>query len=154
MIDPRSDIIGLFTNSRIGADSRYSGTSVYIKIVSTEDNENTEPNDYGDKYVGILWLKPPRQYLNDLTISFTVTEHEAIVDCDLIIPRNDKWLKNNHSTFINNIVDLFERTIRENSTTSGKTWDIAMVDNILVSVDVENPNIYRRLMELRCYKAD
>lgn len=154
MFDPRSDVIGLFTSSRIGADSRFSGTSVYVKLISFEDNETVEPNDYGDKYVGIMWFKPPRAYFTDLDVGFSTTEHEVIVDCDLILPKNDKWLRNSHATFINNILHTFETTVRTNCTVSGKSWDIAMVSNVLISFDENNPNIYRRILELRCIKAN
>jgi len=153
MFDPRSDIIGLFTNSRIGASSRYSGTDVYVKILSMEDNEEKEPNDYGDKYVGIIWLKPPRVYLNDMDIGFNTAEHEVVVDCDFILPKNERWLKGNHATFINSILHTLETTIRTNCSASGKSWDIAMFNDIPISFNDE-PNIYRRVSEIVCYKAN
>ena len=154
VFDPRTDIIGLFTSSRIGAVSRFSGTSVYVKLISYEDNENAEPNDYGNNYVGILWLKPPRAYFTDLDVGFRTTEHEVIVDCDLIIPKNDKWLRNSHASFINNVIHTFETTIRTNTSTPGKSWGMAEVTGIPISEDPEYPNIYFRVMELRCIKAN
>jgi len=154
MFDPRDDLIGLFTNSRIGAASRYSTTTAYVKLLSYEGNEEKEPNDYGDKYVGIMWFKPPRSYLATMDIGFSTTEHEVVVDCDLIIPVNDKWLKGIHSTYINNILHTFETTIRTNASASGKTWDTAEVHAIPVSLDAENPNVYRRVVEVVCKKAN
>lgn len=156
MFDPRTDIISLFTSSRIGAASRYSTTSVYVKILKEEvDNRETEPNDYGDKYVGILWLKHPRAYLTNVTIGTGTIDHEVVVDCHLIIPRNDHWLKNIHETYINNILKRFEATIESNSTSSAsKSWDVVEPPNILSASDPDNPNICFRVIELVCRKTD
>jgi len=155
MFDPRSDLIGLFTNSRIGAASRYgSSSTVYIKLLIVEDNEEKEANDYGSKYVGIIWLKPPRAYLEDLNVGFSTTEHEVVVDCDLVIPVNDKWLRNTHATFINSVLHTFETTIRTNASATGKSWDNAEAKSIPISFDSETPNIYRRVIEVVCKKAN
>ena len=154
MFDPRSDIIGLFTNSRIGAASRYSTTSVYIQLLQVEDNEEKEPNDYGDKYVGIMWLRQPRAYMTSVDIGFNSTDHQVIVDCDIVIPKNDKWLKNTHTQYMTKILHTFETTIRRNSSASGKSWDIAEASNIPVSFDDMNPNVYRRVVEVICRKVN
>ena len=154
MFDPRSDLIGLFTNDRIGAASKYSTTSVYIQLVSWEDNEEKEPDDYGSKYVGILWLKPPRAYNEPMDIGFSTTMHEVVVDCDLLIPKNDNWLRNTHATYIKNICHTFETTIRRNASASGKTWDTAELRSIPISFDSENPGVYRRVFEVIFKKHD
>ena len=154
VFDPRSDIIGLFTSSRIGAASRFSTTSVYVKLLSYEDNDTAEPNDYGSKYVGIIWLKPPRAYLDSLDVGFRTTEHEVVVDCDLVIPKNNEWLRNSHATFINSVLHTFETTVRTNCSAAGKSWGTAEVKSIPISLDPDNPNIYRRVMELICIKAN
>ena len=155
MFDPRTDIVGLFTSARIGADSRYSGTSVYVKILKEEiDNTDTEANDYGSKYVGILWLSPPREYISPKSINSTKYEHEAVVDCRLIVPRNDKWLRNNHETFIHNVLHTFETRIRDNYNASGKSWDIALPTNMPVTNNPDNPNVCYRVLELVCYKIN
>lgn len=156
MFDPRSDLVGLFTNSRIGAASRFgSTTSCYVRLIKEEvDNKETEPNDYGNNYVGLLWLKSPRAYNNDIDVGFSTTAHEVVVDCHLIIPRNDKWLKGVHETFINNITNTFEKTIRTYATASGKSWNQAAVENMPLSSDPENPNICFRVLEVVCHKAD
>jgi hypothetical protein len=155
LFDPRTDLIGLFTNSRLGAASRYSNTSVYIRLVKeTVDNKDTEPNDYGTKYVGILWLKPPRTYNTSADVGFNTTEHDVIIDCHLIIPRNDQWLKNTHETFANNITHSFETTIRTNASASGKSWQNAEVSNMPISNDPDNPNVCYRVLEVTCFKAD
>jgi len=153
MFDPRDDLIGLFTNCRIGAVSKYGSTaSVYVQLLTTEDNSGKEPNDYGDKTVGIIWFKPPRAYLTDIDIGFNTTEHQVIVDCDFVLPQNDKWLQGIHGTFIKNIIHTLETTIRTNSSASGKSWDTAELLNIYTDFSI--PNINRRIMEIICYKAN
>lgn len=154
MFDPRTDLIGLFTNSRIGAACKYSTVSVYVKLINSEDDKEAKPSDYGSKYVGIMWFKPPRAYFRDMDLGFQTTEHEVIVDCDLVIPTSEKWLEGVHSTYINNILHIFETTIRTNSTVSGKSWDIARADAIPISFDSTTPNIYRRVVEVICRKAN
>jgi len=154
MFDPRDDIIGLFSNSRIAAASKFSTTSVFVQILTVEENEEKEPNDYGDKYVGMLWLSQPRAYLTGIDIGFNATEHLVVVDCKLVIPKNDKWLKNKHATFTNSIMHTFETTIRTNASAAGKSWDTAEVTNIPISIDDVNPNINYRLLEVVCKKAN
>ena len=157
MFDPRSDIISLFSNSRIGANSRYgSSATVYVKLIEYDiENAEIEPNDYGDRYVGIMWLMPPRAYNRTLDIGFNTTEHTVVIDCRLILPQNNKWLKNIHSTYINSVLHTFETTIRTNGdATAGKSWDIAELNNMPVSNDPENPNIHYRVLEVVCVKAD
>jgi len=154
MFDPRDDIIGLFSNSRILANSKYSSTSVFIKLLSFEDNEEKEPNDYGDKCVGILWLKQPRAVLTSIDIGFNSTEHLITVDCNLIVPKNDKWLKNKHATFMNDVLHTFETTLRANASASNKSWDTIEAANIPISIDDVNPNINYRFIEVVCKKAN
>ena len=150
MFDPRSDLIGLFTNSRIGAASRFSTASVYIQLIKEEvDNMEIEPNDYGRKNVGLMWLKTPREPVaKNIKVGTGTIDHEVVVDFHLIIPRNNTWLKNIHATYINSILATFEATIETNSTSSaGKSWDVAEPPNIL-STNAESPNLCFRMGEL------
>lgn len=153
MIDPRSDLISLFTNSRIGAASKFSTTSVYIKILEAEGQEEKEPNDYGSKYVGILWLRPPRAYLSNINIGYTRDEIETVVDCHLYIPKNPRWFNaGDYGTYINRILDTFQTTIRSSS---GKVWDMARMNSIPDSLTGgDNPNVYGRVIEVVCQNID
>jgi len=148
MIDPRSDLISLFTDSRIGAVSKYSGTSVYVKILVTEGQEELEPSNYGSKYVGLIWLHPPRVYSSELNIGYTKDEHEYVVDCHLYIPKNKRWFNpDDYGTFIASVLNTFQTTIRSNQT--GKDWDRARVSNIPNSLTGgDNPNVYGRVIEV------
>jgi hypothetical protein len=153
MFDPRDDIIGLFTNSRIGAVSKYgSNATVYMQLLKTEDDSCKEPNDYGDKTVGIIWFKPPRCYNTGLDIGFSSTEHQVIIDCDMVLPVNDKWLQGVHGDYINNVLHTFETTIRDNATKSGVSYDTAELLNVITDFSI--PNINRRIIEILCFKSN
>lgn len=155
MFDPRNDIISLFTNSRIGAVSKYGGTaSVYVKILRLEDNEEKEPDDYGTKTVGLLWLHPPRAYNQNIKAGTGTIQHDVVIDCHLIIPKNDNHLKDIHADYINTILNTFEATLEASSTsTAGKSWDVATPPNILTSTS-DDPNIYYRMFEITCTKTN
>lgn len=148
MIDPRNDLISLFTNSRIGAASKFSGTSVYVKILVTEGQAEKEPNDYGSSYVGLIWLHPPRSYLTTIDIGYGKDEGETVVDCHLYIPLNKRWFNSDdYGTFINSVLTVFQTTIRSNQT--GYVWDMARVSNIPDSLTGgNNPNVYGRVIEV------
>ena len=154
MIDPRSDIISLFTDSRIGASSMYSGTSVYVKLLESEGQEEREPNDYGRNYVGIIWLRPPRVYSNIHDISYNHDISEIVVDCHLYIPKNTAWFKpGGYSSYIRQVLDTLQTTLRSNQT--GKSWHSIRLSNIPDSLTGgDNPNVYGRVIEVVCMKID
>jgi hypothetical protein len=157
LFDPRSDLISLFTNSKISANSRFgSNKTVFVKLLEEKvDNKHKEIDDYGSECVGIIWMSPPRAYLEDMDIGFNTTQHSVVVDCRLIVPRNDRWLQGVHDTFINSILHTFETTIRSNGDASaGKSWDTAMATNMPVSSDPENPSINYKVIEVVCTKAN
>ena len=156
MFDPRYELTRLFTNARIGASDRYGSTSSsYVKLLVTEGNEEKEANDFGSTYVGIMWLKPPRTYPdNNVDIGYNKIMNETVVDCDLIIPKNDKRLYNSSGTlygnFIAEILRRFQATVQTNSHPTDGFWVDAHVGPVLISTDPENPNIYRRVVEFIC----
>jgi len=102
-----------------------------------------------------MWLHPPRAYNKSMDVGFSTTEHEAVIDCRLIIPRNDKWLKNTHETYINTILHLFEIRVRANAdATADKSWDTAEVTAMPVSDDPDQPNMCYRVLEAVFTKAN
>ena len=156
MIDPRSELISLFSDSRIGAASKYSTTSVYVKLLETEGQEEKEPNDYGSKYVGIIWLHPPRSYLQQITACNIVRdEGETVVDCHLYLPKNQQWfIPGGYGTYIRRILDTFQTTIR-NATVDSYSWDKARLNSVPDSLTGgDNPNVYGRVVEVVCINID
>lgn len=149
MIDPRSDLISSFTNSRIGAASKYSTSSVYIKLLTREGQEEKEPSDYGSSYVGLMWFFPPRAYMTQITGVNNVQELvETVVDCHLYIPKNEHWFNpSNYGTYIKNILDTFQSTLRDIDI-NDYGWDVRInsIPDSLTGFD--NPNVYGRVVEL------
>lgn len=155
MFDPRDDIIGLFTSSRIGAASRYSGTSVYVHILTWEDHLDAEPDDYGEKTVGLLWLRPPRSVLQSVDIGYHATAHTVVVDAYLHIPVCDAWLKGIRRVFVNSIMDTFETRLRdEGNSKDGVGWDTIEVTGVPVCFDDVNPGVDLRVLEVTCTRTD
>jgi len=155
MIDPRSDLISLFSNERIGAASMYSTVSVYVKLLEVEGQEEKEPKDFGSKYVGILWLHPPRAYSSQMTAANSVLDiNETVVDCHLYIPRNNQWFQaGDYSRYINRLLDSMQTTFRSNQ--SGYCWDSIRLNSIPDSLTGGgNPNVYGRVIEVVCKNID
>jgi hypothetical protein len=152
MFDPRDDIIGLFTNARIGGSSRFSSSTVYVKLLKTEDNSGKEPNDFGNNMVGIIWLKPPRTVNTCIDVGFSTSEHRVVIDVDMVLPHNDEFLKNVHDSFINSILHSLETTIRTYATKSGVSYDTAEL--VFVMSDYSIIGVHRRLMEIVCVKSN
>lgn len=107
MIDPRNDIVALFTNSRISASSDM-GTK-YIKVDLREDNENATVtgND-----LGAMILERPDNNMECINVDGMTYEDTATIICNLWI-RLDMALKN-PDVFIKNVVDAFENKIVDN----------------------------------------
>lgn len=149
MIDPRSDLISKFTDSRIGAASKYSTTSVYVKLLCPEGQEEKEPSDYGSSYVGLIWFHPPRSYFTQITGVNNVRDlAETVVDCHLYIPKNQRWFNSDdYGMYIKHILDTFQSTLR-GIDIDDFGWDVRIgsIPDSLTGYD--NPNVYGRMVEL------
>ena len=139
MIDPRNDIVGLFTNSRVSGSSDH-GTK-YVKVDLREDNENAEITG---KDLGALILESPVVSPSNISVNGKTYEESITQICNLWI-RKHVSLKNPDS-FINNIVNSFQNTIVDNHLSLSSVGDIWLGD--VLPVASQSSEVYRRSLLL------
>ena len=139
MIDPRNDIVALFTNGRISASSDM-GTK-YIKVDLREDNKNSEitGND-----LGAMILEAPDNNMACINVNGKTYEDVATIICNLWI-RKAISLKN-PDAFVKNIINAFENKIIDNH------LSLAGCRNIVLGgsrpVKSQSKEVYRRTIVL------
>lgn len=145
MIDPRNDIVALFTGAKVEGATDY-GTG-YIGIDLAVDNEEKTLKD--DTDLGLIILEEPVGYPELITVGGKTYEDGAVIKCNLWIYK-DKPIKNNPDEFIKNIIDAFQNTIIDNHLALASCHEVkpqgAM--NVLPS---SSEHLYRRSWDLFAY---
>jgi len=115
--DPRPDILGLFTDSKVSGTGKYK--TEYIEIHIRERNWKLD-RTYKNSSKGVISLDPPTMVKPDEKSigpnGFTINQ-EVIIPCNLFIPLSEA-LNYQVDTFINDIVHSFEGTIFDNQLTT------------------------------------
>lgn len=142
MIDPRNDIIALFTDGKVSGATDY-GTG-YIGIDLVEDNEEKTIKDNTD--LGLIILEVPVGYPELITVGGKTYEDGAIIKCNLWIYK-DKPIKNHPDYFINNIIDAFQNKIIDNNVSLSSCEEIKLQGAVNV-IPSGSDHLYRRSWDL------
>ena len=139
MIDPRNDIVGLFTNGRVSGSSDH-GTK-YVKVDLREDNGDAviTGND-----LGVLILEAPSVSPVCVSVGGKTYEESITQVCNLWI-RKHVSLKNPDS-FISSIVNSFQNMIVDNHLSLSSVRDIWLGD--VVPVASQSGEVYRKSLLL------
>jgi hypothetical protein len=142
MIDPRNDIVGLFTNQKIsGSDGNVTR---YVQVDLREDNENSEIS-HND--VGCLILEEPFGIPECISIGGLTYLDSVNVTCNLWVYKTNDV---KHSdALVNSLVNTFQNAIIDNHSLLSSVYNITIGD--VLPVRSENSEILRRTILLYAF---
>ena len=145
MIDPRNDIVALFTNAKVTGSTDY-GTG-YVGIDLAVDNEEKTIKD--DTDLGLIILEEPVGYPELISVGGMTYEDGVIIKCNLWIYK-DKPIKNNPDYFIKNIINAFQDKIIDNHISLNSCREVKPQGPVNV-IPSGSDHLYRRSWDLFAY---
>ena len=140
MIDPRNEIVALFTNSRILGTTDYG--DAYVQVYLREDWDEDETLEGSD--LGTLVLEEPTIHPAVVCVGGKTYEETITLICNLWVYKH-KSMKNPED-FVKSIVNVFQNTIIDNHSTMSDVEDIWLGE--VIPVPSQSKEVYRKTILL------